>query len=155
MVLKAFEKDVTMRRAFFNYSVANYFKSHDVVRPSPHETSIVKRRRHYNKSARPRTRKARKLKTEKQRTVIGLTMFKWLMQQRCGDLAKMGGGIAALGKLGKPNQIVNTVASNAEACNVLRRNGCDVPAIGAAAANGTKPVKMRRAPDAPQPPAMH
>lgn len=116
-----------MRRTFFNYGVVNFFRSHNVESASPNEIAVTKRARHF--SSRPRTRAERKKQGEQQRTVIGLTMFRWVMQQKCGVLAKMGGAYADLARCGKPNQVLGAVISTVQARDVFRRHSVDVPSI--------------------------
>lgn len=118
------EKDRGMRRAFFNYGVANFFKSHHVATASPSEIAVTKRIRHTTKRARKRGER-----NLEQRTVIGLTLFKWTMQQTCGLLAKMGGAYADLARCGKPNQVLGNVITNIQARNIFRRHGMDVKVI--------------------------
>lgn len=117
---KEHQANPAMARAFFNYGIIMFWKNYNVMTAGPDEITITPRKRHFK--ARARTAKENKERQKVQRTVIGLNLFNWYMQQTCGALKKLGGVGLDLAKCGKPNQVLGSVISKAEAKDIFRRH---------------------------------
>jgi hypothetical protein len=152
-----FEKDIEMRRVFFNTCVSNFFKGYKIDQPSPEETNVLKKtkgngtgkpapsapepnitpRRHHSNNNDPRpagqaeaaAAAAKAAEKEKRRTVITVSLFQWSMSQPRPILIKLGGVYADLAKPCKGDQRPSDVMTRREGLNIFSRHGMDVPNV--------------------------
>ena len=133
---KEHQANPAMARAFFNYGIIMFWKNYNVMTAGPDEIAITPRKRHFK--ARARTARENKERQKMQRTVIGLNLFNWYMQQTCGALKKLGGVGLDLAKCGKPNQVLGSVISVTQAKDIFRRHDVIVNATPVEAATPRK-----------------
>lgn len=135
---KEFQSTIGMMRAGYNQLLVSFWKNYDVRSDGPDEIAVVVGPRKRRFRTRPRTAKENKLRQTVQRTVIGLSLFNWYMQQTCGALKKLGGVGLDLAKCGKPNQVLGSVISAAQAKDIFRRHDVFVNGVPVVAETARK-----------------